>query len=80
MDKPFQKMAVVGTGFLGTQIALLSAYSGYKVCIFDIREGAFDQTYDRLFTDFKAKGLNPVIPWEKWRAVKDPAKSLSENS
>ena len=70
MDKPFQKMAVVGTGFLGTQIALLSAYSGYKVCIYDIREGAFDQTYDRLFKDFKAKGINPVIPWDKWGAVK----------
>jgi len=74
MDKPFQKMAVVGTGFLGSQIAMLSAFSGYKVCIYDIREGAFDQTYDRLFKDFKAKGINPVIPWGKWAAVK---KSIS---
>jgi hypothetical protein len=31
MNKPFERMAVVGVGFLGTQMARLSAYAGCKV-------------------------------------------------
>lgn len=71
MSKPFEKVAVVGAGFLGTQIALLSAYSGYKVSVFDSKASAFDDTYKRLVTDFKNKGINPVIPWDKWDKIKN---------
>ena len=58
MGKPFNNIAVVGTGLLGTQIAMLSAYCGYKVCIYDVKEGAFDETYNKLFKDLKSKGVN----------------------
>jgi 3-hydroxyacyl-CoA dehydrogenase len=74
MNKPFEKVAVVGAGFLGTQIALLSAYSGYKVSVYDTKESAFDDTYKRLVTDFKNKGINPVIPWDKWDNLKNEIK------
>jgi 3-hydroxybutyryl-CoA dehydrogenase len=74
MSKPFEKVAVVGAGFLGTQIALLSAYSGYKVSVYDTKESAFDDTYKRLVTDFKNKGINPVIPWDKWDNLKNEIK------
>jgi len=73
-SRPFEKVAVVGTGFLGTQIALLTAYSGYKVSVYDTREGAFDGTYDRLVKDFKNKGINPVIPWNNWEKIKKEIK------
>ena len=38
MNKPFERIAVVGAGLLGTQIAMLSVYAGYKVIAFDTRE------------------------------------------
>ena len=70
MKKPFEHVAIVGTGVLGTQIAMLSAYAGYKVSVYDIREGAFDDTYDRLFADLKSKVANPFIPWDDWAVCK----------
>lgn len=74
MSKPFENVTVVGSGFLGTQIALLSAFSGYKVSIFDTKESSFDDTYKRLTTDFKNKKITPVIPWEKWDDLKKSIK------
>jgi 3-hydroxybutyryl-CoA dehydrogenase len=83
MAKPFENVTIVGSGFLGTQIALLTAFSGYNVSIFDSKASAFDDTYNRLVTDFKNKKINPVIPWEKWDDLKkgikfstDPAVAL----
>jgi len=70
MNKPFERVAIVGSGILGTQIAMLAAYAGYKVCVFDTREGAFDETYAKLHADLKAKGVNPFIAWDKWEGCK----------
>lgn len=78
MAKPFKKIAVVGTGLLGTQIAMLSAYCGYKVCIFDVKEGAFDETYEKLYKDLKAKGVDPSIPWDKWAQCKKSIKFTTD--
>jgi 3-hydroxyacyl-CoA dehydrogenase len=41
MAKPFESVAVVGTGTLGAQIALLAANAGYSVNVFDQQRGAF---------------------------------------
>jgi 3-hydroxybutyryl-CoA dehydrogenase len=70
MDKPFERVAVIGTGLLGTQIAMVSAYAGYKVSVYDTREGAFEETCGKLQADLKAKGVSPFIPWEKWEECK----------
>jgi 3-hydroxybutyryl-CoA dehydrogenase len=74
MSKPFEKVTVVGAGFLGAQIALLSAHSGYKVNVYDTKETAFDDTYKRLVADFKNKGITPVIPWDNWEKLKSEIK------
>lgn len=66
MDRPFERVTLVGTGILGTQIAMVSAYSGYQVSVHDTRENAFEATYNQLYTDFKTKGINPFIPWDRW--------------
>jgi len=70
MKKSFERVAVVGTGVLGTQIAMVAAYAGYKVSAFDIREGAFDETYAKLYADLKGKGINPFIAFDKWEECK----------
>jgi 3-hydroxyacyl-CoA dehydrogenase len=70
MTQKIKKLAVIGTGLLGTQIAMISAYAGYKVSVYDTITGAFDATYKKLYADFKAKGINPFIPWEHWERCK----------
>ena len=70
MNKPFERVTVVGTGLLGTQIAMVAAYAGYKVSVYDAREASFDETYAKLYADLKAKGVNPFIPWDQWQECK----------
>ena len=70
MNKPFERVSIVGTGVLGTQIAMLSANAGYNVIVYDTRRGAFDETYDKLYADLKAKGINPFLPWDQWEKSK----------
>ncbi len=70
MNKPFERVTVVGSGILGTQIAMLAEYAGYKVCVYDSRDGAFAETYAKLYSDLKAKGVNPFIAWDKWEGCK----------
>lgn len=78
MSKPFEIVAVVGTGLLGTQIAMLSAHAGYKVNVYDTRENAFNETYDKLFADLKARGVSPFIPWDQWTKCKGGIKFTTE--
>lgn len=70
MGKPFEKIAVIGTGTLGTQIALLAKNSGYKVTIYDVREGAFKEAFERLRSNIQEKGIEPLIPWDRLEAIK----------
>ena len=70
MTQKIKKVAVIGAGHLGMQISMLSAYTGYKVSVYDTIAGAFDDTYKKLSTDLKAKGINPFIPWEHWEKCK----------
>jgi len=37
---PLNKVTVIGTGYLGTQIVMLAVYHGYKVKVFDYQEEA----------------------------------------
>ncbi len=68
MDKslPLERVAVIGSGILGMQIAMVASYTGYKVKIFDTVKERFEQTYEKIKSDLMGKGIQPVIPWEKW--------------
>lgn len=70
MGQKIRKVAVIGTGLLGTQISMLCAHAGYKVSVHDTVAGAFEDTYKKLSTDFRAKEINPFIPWEHWEKCK----------
>jgi 3-hydroxyacyl-CoA dehydrogenase len=65
-----RKVSVIGTGILGTQIALLAAYAGNEVMIYDPVEGAFEVTCDILRQDLKARKIRPFIPWNRWPACR----------
>ena len=70
MGKPFEKITVIGTGTLGTQIALLAINAGYDVTIYDVREGAFKEAFERLRSNIQEKGIEPLIPWDRLEAIK----------
>jgi 3-hydroxyacyl-CoA dehydrogenase len=78
MNKPFERIAVVGVGFLGTQIAMLSAYAGYKVTAYDTRQNAFDETYNKLHADLKEKAVTPLIPWDDWERCRQAVSVTSD--
>ena len=78
MSKPLEKVAVVGTGILGAQIAMLAVHAGYRVKIFDPREEAFIETYNKIQGDLKAKDMTPFIPWEDWEACKQAIQKTTE--
>ncbi len=70
MSKPIERVAVIGAGILGTQIAMVSANAGYEVSVYDAVEGSFDATYAKLYAELKARGMDPFIPWDKWDECK----------
>jgi len=74
MTIKIKRVAVIGTGLLGTQISMLSAYAGYQVTVYDTRDDAFDDTYKKLYADFRAKGIHPFIPWNQWKKCKTAIK------
>ena len=82
MGKPFEKITIIGAGTLGAQIALLAANAGYEVTIFDVREGAFDEAFDRFRTATETTGITPIIPLEYLDAAKKlirPVTDLNES-
>ena len=65
MQRPLDRTAVIGTGTLGAQIAMLAANAGYQVKAFDVREGALDQTLSTV------KGIEMLVPKRNWPACRD---------
>lgn len=77
MDKALERVAIVGSGILGTQIAMLAAHAGYSVTIYDPREEAFTETFDKIKSDLTAKQVTPFIPWEDWEKCKAAVKRVT---
>ena len=78
MTKPFKKIAVVGTGTLGAQIAMLASHAGYSVTIFDQQVGAFDAMMEKLHADLKAKQAEPFISLDRWPACRQQIKQFEK--
>jgi 3-hydroxybutyryl-CoA dehydrogenase len=76
MARPLDRVAVIGAGVLGAQIAMLAANAGYTTKIYDPVEGAFEKTYTKIWNDLKAKGVTPLIAWEKWETAKNGVKQV----
>jgi len=66
--KEIKKIAVIGSGVLGTQIAMLAASVGQKVNIFDPKEEAFNKSYLLLLPSFQ-RGM--LIPADQLEACKE---------
>jgi len=85
MDQKITKVAVIGSGVLGTQIAVQSAHFGYDVSVYDSDPASFGRAHQDLKTVLsKAVGKPLFTPmlWEekaqKVRLCSDLADALSE--
>ena len=78
MTKPFKKIAVVGTGTLGAQIAMLASNADYSVTIFDQQADAFDAMMEKLHADITAKQIEPFIPFDRWPACRQLIKQIED--
>jgi 3-hydroxybutyryl-CoA dehydrogenase len=73
-----RRVAVVGTGTLGSQIAMTVARAGYEVTVFDPREGAFEGTLEGIRARLVGRAAPPFIPWERWDACKDAIRQVTD--
>ena len=63
MDKKIKRVAVVGTGTLGTQIALMAAHYGCRVRAFDGDEKAFPRALELIRTRIGNSGRKTLAPF-----------------
>ena len=62
MEKKIRKVTVVGTGTLGTQIAILAACFDYEVSVYDTDEGSFTRGLQTLKATMKTAGKKSAFP------------------
>jgi len=66
MTRKIRKVAVIGTGTLGTQIAVQSAFYGYIVAAYDPDEKSFDRTHQKLKSTLATAEGTPLFTVEEW--------------
>jgi 3-hydroxybutyryl-CoA dehydrogenase len=81
MGQQIKKVAVVGTGTLGTQIAIQAASYGYDVKTYDQDPQSFQATLQKTRGVMKMRGKSPTLPmgdWEKGAQKVKQTKDLAE--
>lgn len=76
--RPLDRVSVIGAGILGAQIAMLAAFKGYKVKVYDTRDRAFHETIEKIRSDLQSKGVQPIIPWEDWGKCADAVQLVND--
>lgn len=66
MGTKIRRIAVVGTGTLGTQIAILAASFNYEVSAYDTDEKAFKRGVESLMSLVKTSKRKSILPAEEW--------------
>jgi 3-hydroxybutyryl-CoA dehydrogenase len=62
-----QNVAVIGTGILGTQIAIQAACYNYKVAVFDLDAASWARVLERLKIRMQNSSRKPTIPWPQMK-------------
>jgi 3-hydroxybutyryl-CoA dehydrogenase len=80
-----KSVGVIGTGMLGTQIAVQAACYGYDVNAYDEAPDSFQKTLHKIRGVMKMLGKGPTVPKEEWdqaarkvQMTKDLAQTLKE--
>jgi len=64
MEKKIRKVAVVGTGILGSQIAIVASCFDYQVFAYDRDEGSFERALEKVRAVLDASGEKAMISIE----------------
>ena len=62
-----KNVAVIGTGILGTQIAIQAACHGYKVKSHDVDPGSIARVLERLKIRMQNTDRKPTLPWARMK-------------
>ncbi len=73
-----KNVCVVGTGTLGTQIAMVSAAAGYTVKTFDIRQNALAENLADLKRTIEDKNARPRVPFSEWNGLRERISQFSD--
>ena len=76
-----KNVAVIGTGMLGTQIAIQAACHHYNVTTFDIDSASFGRVLELLKIRMRNSSRKPAIPWPQMKRgakVVQPCANLKE--
>ncbi|MBC8420813.1 MAG: 3-hydroxyacyl-CoA dehydrogenase family protein, partial [Desulfobacterales bacterium] len=65
-DQEIKKVAVIGTGILGTQIAVQSAHFGYEVSAYDSDKASFGRAHEDLKSVLSKAVGKPLFTPEQW--------------
>jgi 3-hydroxybutyryl-CoA dehydrogenase len=78
MAKPIRRVAVVGTGILGTQIAIQAAMSGYDVSTYDTDGEALNRAFKNLYSIIGKGGKSGTASVMEWEEGLQKVKHFSE--
>jgi 3-hydroxybutyryl-CoA dehydrogenase len=85
MGQQIKKVAVIGTGTLGTQIAIQAASYGYAVKAYDQDLESFQKNLQKVRNFMKMRGKGPTLAMEEWekgvqkvKQAKDLAEAVKE--
>ena len=67
MTQKIKKVAVIGTGMLGTQIAIQAACYGCDVRAYDKDPKSFQKTLQKIPGLMKMREKGPTLPMKKWK-------------
>lgn len=62
-----RNVTVIGTGLLGTQIAVQAAYHNYKVKVFDADDQAFSRTLVNIKKRMQNSSRKPTLTWPQMK-------------
>ena len=78
MVQQIKKVAVIGTGTLGAQIAVQAASYGYDVKSYDLDPESFQKTLQKVRALMKTRGKGPTVPMEEWEKGAQRVKQVKD--
>ena len=77
-ENQIKNVVVIGTGMLGTQIAIQAACYGYDVKAYDEVVESFQETFQKIPGIMKRQGKGPTVALEQWEQATQNVKLFKD--
>jgi len=77
-ENQIKNVVVIGTGMLGTQIAIQAACYGYDVKAYDEVVESFQETFQKIPGIMKRQGKGPTVALEQWEQAAQKVKLFKD--